>query len=85
MIGTVFSDDGSYFEGATNYVRLAAEILLHCANACENYGLNLKDVLAELRTAGYDGTATIELVTNYIDAPSAAAKMALERAKELLC
>ena len=47
--------------------------------------MNLKDVLAELRTAGYDGTATIELVTNYIDAPSAAAKMALERAKELLC
>ena len=46
--------------------------------------MNLKDVLAELRTAGYDGTATIELVTNYIDAPSAAAKMALERAKELL-
>ncbi len=45
LIGAVFSDDGSYFEGATNYVRLAAEILLHCANSCENYGLNLKDVL----------------------------------------
>lgn len=43
LMGSVFSDDGSYFEGATNYVRLAAEILLHAANACENFGLNLKD------------------------------------------
>ena len=34
---------------------------------------------------GENPAATIELVTNYIDAPSAAAKMALERAKELLC
>lgn len=44
LMGAVFSDDGSYFEGATNYVRLAAEILLHAANACENFGLNLKDM-----------------------------------------
>lgn len=51
LMGAVFSDDGSYFEGATNYVRLAAEILLHCANACENYGLNLKDMLVP---ASYD-------------------------------
>lgn len=51
LIGSVFSDEGSYFEGATNYVRLAAEILLHAANACENCGLNLKDVIVP---ASYD-------------------------------
>lgn len=45
LIGSVFSDEGGYFEGATNYVRLAAEILLYAANACENCGLNLKDVI----------------------------------------
>lgn len=47
--------------------------------------MDLKKVLAGFREAGYDGTATIELVTNYIDSPSAAARTALERAKELLC
>ena len=44
LLGSVLSDDGSYFEGASNYMRLAAEILLHAAVACENYGLNLKDM-----------------------------------------
>ncbi len=46
--------------------------------------MNLKTILTEMRGAGYDGTATLELVTNYIDDPSSAAKLALERAKELL-
>ena len=46
--------------------------------------MNLKTILSEMRGAGYDGTATLELVTNYIDDPSGAAKLALERAKELL-
>lgn len=44
LLGSVLSDDGSYFEGASNYIRLAAEILLHAAIACENFGLNLKDM-----------------------------------------
>ena len=34
--------------------------------------------------AGYDGAATLELVTHYIDAPSRYARLALERAKELM-
>ena len=51
LIGSVFSDDGSYFEGASGYMRLAAEILLHTANACENFGLNFKDVIVP---ASYD-------------------------------
>lgn len=44
LLGSVLADDGSYFEGASNYMRLAAEILLHTAIACENLGWNLKDV-----------------------------------------
>ena len=37
-----------------------------------------------LRAAGYDGAATLGLVTHYIDAPSRYARLALERAKELM-
>lgn len=44
LLGSVLSDDGSYFEGATNYMRLAADILLRAAITCENFGLNLKDM-----------------------------------------
>ena len=44
----------------------------------------LASILRDMRAAGYDGTATIELVTNYIDRPSEAALLALSRAKELL-
>ncbi len=44
----------------------------------------LGQILRDFRAAGYDGTATIELVTNYLDAPSQYAGLALERAKELL-
>lgn len=43
LIGSVLSDDGSYFEGASNYMKLAADMLSHAAIACENFGLNLKD------------------------------------------
>ena len=32
----------------------------------------------------YDGAATLELVPHYIDAPSRYARLALERAKELM-
>lgn len=45
LVGSVFSDDGSYFEGATGYLRLAAELLGRAAVACQNAGRNLKDVL----------------------------------------
>ena len=41
-------------------------------------------VLRDIRAAGYDGAATLELVTHYIDAPSRYARLALERAKELM-
>lgn len=44
----------------------------------------LRDILRDMRAAGYDGTATIELVTNYIDTPSASARRALESVKGLL-
>lgn len=44
----------------------------------------LRKILREMRLSGYDGMATIELVTNYMSDPSRYAKLALERAKELL-
>lgn len=46
--------------------------------------MNLRKILSDIRSAGYDGTATLELVTNYINDPSHAAKLALKRAKELI-
>lgn len=44
----------------------------------------LKQILRDIRAAGYDGMATLELVTNYLNDPSRYAALALERAKELL-
>lgn len=44
----------------------------------------LRQILRDMRSAGYDGMATIELVTNYMSDPSYYAKLALERTKELL-
>ena len=44
----------------------------------------LRQILADMRSAGFDGTVTVELVTNYISDPSYYAKLALERTKELL-
>ncbi len=46
--------------------------------------MDLKTVLRDLRKAGYEGRATLELVTHYITDPSGTAQIALERAKELL-
>ena len=46
--------------------------------------LPLRRELQALRQAGYDGTATIELVSMYTDAPTHYAKCAIERTKELL-
>ena len=44
----------------------------------------LRKILQDFRQCGYDGTATIELVTNYLSDPTYYARLALERAKELL-
>lgn len=46
--------------------------------------LPLGAVLREIQTAGYDGQATIELVTGYLKEPSAYAGMAMKRVRELL-
>lgn len=45
LVGSVFADDGSYFEGATGYMRLAAEVFGRAAVSCQNAGRNLKDAL----------------------------------------
>ncbi len=44
----------------------------------------LKNVLRDIRAAGYDGTATIELVTNYISCQSLASQKAIDNVKEIL-
>jgi protein FrlC len=43
----------------------------------------LAAVLSELCDAGYDGPATIELVTGYMKEPSVYAKIAIERIREM--
>ncbi len=45
--------------------------------------MNLKSLADGLKKAGYDGRATLELVTHYIDMPSEAAERAIRRMKEL--
>jgi len=44
----------------------------------------LRQMVQDIRAAGYDGMATLELVTNYLSDPTYYAGLALERAKELL-
>lgn len=46
--------------------------------------LPLKEVLWEIRQAGYDGQATIELVTGYLKEPSVYAGLAIKRVRGLL-
>ena len=46
--------------------------------------LPLKEVLQEIQYAGYDGQATIELVTGYLKEPSVYAGMAIKRVREYL-
>lgn len=46
--------------------------------------MNLRNVLRDFRSSGYDGNVTIELVTNYMDDPTGAAALAIRRVKELL-
>ena len=45
LLASVFADDGSYFEGASGYMRLVAQLLLRACIACENAGENLKDLI----------------------------------------
>ncbi|MGB5823507.1 MAG: fructoselysine 3-epimerase [Proteocatella sp.] len=44
----------------------------------------LKELLEEIKDYGYNGTATIELVTSYMNEPSLYAKRAIERLKKLM-
>ncbi|MBM6829792.1 fructoselysine 3-epimerase [Anaerotignum lactatifermentans] len=44
----------------------------------------LREVLTEIRRAGYDGQATIELVTGYLKEPSVYAGLAMKRIREAL-
>ncbi|MCO5997898.1 fructoselysine 3-epimerase [Actinoallomurus rhizosphaericola] len=44
----------------------------------------LRELLAEFRAAGYDGTATIELVTNYLNEPRLYARRAIDELRALL-
>lgn len=46
--------------------------------------LPLKELLAEIKTTGYEGTATIELVTNYIQEPRLHARRAVENLRRLM-
>ena len=46
--------------------------------------LPLEGVLKEIQYAGYDGPATIELVTGYMKEPSVYARLAVERVREML-
>ena len=46
--------------------------------------MDLKKLLWDLRSTGYDGNVTIELVTNYMKDPTGAAALAIRRIKELI-
>ena len=44
----------------------------------------LEGILREIRRAGYDGCATIELVTGYLKEPSVYAEIAIKRIRSIL-
>lgn len=46
--------------------------------------MDLKKILKELELVGFSGDATIELVTHYINDPSGAARLAIEKTRQLL-
>lgn len=50
----------------------------------EKGNIPLEGILREIRRAGYDGCATIELVTGYLKEPSVYAELAIERIREML-
>lgn len=82
-------------EDPADYVRLLGNRMGHL-HLVDNDGISdthllpgdgimpLQQILHDMRSAGYEGMVTIELVTNYMSDPSYYAKLALERAKELL-
>lgn len=82
-------------EDPADYIRVLGERMGHL-HLVDNDGVSdthllpgdgimpLRQILADMRSAGFDGTVTVELVTNYISDPSYYAKLALERTKELL-
>ena len=45
--------------------------------------MDFPTLLRSLQACGYDGRATLELVTHYIDTPSEAAREALERIRRM--
>ena len=82
-------------EDAADYVHLLGEKMAHL-HLVDGDGVSethlvpgegvmpLRQMLGDIRAAGYDGMATLELVTNYLSDPTYYAGLALERAKELL-
>lgn len=44
----------------------------------------LREILEEIKSFGYKGRATIELVSNYLDRPSEAAKISIDNLKSLM-
>ena len=46
--------------------------------------MDLRSLLRDFISAGYNGNVTIELVTGYLDDPTGAASLAIRRVKELL-
>lgn len=81
-------------EDPADYARMLGERLAH-VHLVDNDGksdihlipgegvMPLGRIVSDLREAGYKGGATLELVTHYIDEPRAAAKRAIEAAREL--
>ncbi len=82
-------------EDPADYVRVLGEKMAHL-HLVDGDGVSethlvpgegrmpLRQIVGDMRRAGYDGMATLELVTNYLHDPSYYAHLALERAKELL-
>lgn len=82
-------------EDAADYVRKLGEKMAHL-HLIDGDGVSeshlipgdgvmpLRQMVQDIRAAGYDGMATLELVTNYMSDPTYYAGLALKRAKELL-
>ena len=82
-------------EDPAEYARLLGRRLLHL-HVVDSDGksdthlipgegiMDLGDILRRMKAYGYDGSATIELVTNYIDRPSEAAGEAIRKLRSML-
>ena len=81
-------------EDATDYARLLGGRMAHL-HLADSDGMSdthlipgegrmdFPTLLRSLQACGYDGRATLELVTHYIDTPSEAAREALERIRRM--